>query len=60
MGPVTLLTRMHNCAGHGECPRGSNLVLGAESHLKIPARAIDGVLHCTGSDYLDIDEMYYR
>ncbi|MQM06917.1 hypothetical protein Taro_039747 [Colocasia esculenta] len=38
--------------GHGECSRSSNLVLGAESHLKIPAGAIDGVLHCTGSDWL--------
>ncbi|MQL94385.1 hypothetical protein Taro_027036 [Colocasia esculenta] len=27
---------------HGECPRGSNLVLAAESHPKIPAGAIDG------------------
>ncbi|MQM10631.1 hypothetical protein Taro_043528, partial [Colocasia esculenta] len=26
---------------HGECPRGFNLVLGAESHPKIPAGAIN-------------------
>ncbi|MQL92566.1 hypothetical protein Taro_025196 [Colocasia esculenta] len=31
-----------------ECLRGSNLFLGVESHPKIPAGAIDGVLHCTG------------
>ncbi|MQL93841.1 hypothetical protein Taro_026489, partial [Colocasia esculenta] len=33
------------CAGHGECLRGFNLVLGAESHSKIHVGAIDGTIY---------------
>ncbi|MQM10332.1 hypothetical protein Taro_043229 [Colocasia esculenta] len=42
--PVPDLVLCNHYYRHGECQRGSNLVLGAESHPKIPAGAIDGKL----------------